>query len=61
MWTGFGGYSYKDFRLWIDEELETGTYANPDDNTYEKGYLLDPSITKFNVKRDKLNVLIIVL
>jgi len=37
----------------LDEELESGSYVSPDDATYEKGFLLDPSITKFNVQREE--------
>jgi len=48
---GFGGDSYKNYRLWLDEELESGSCVSPDDATYEKGFLIDPSITKFNVKK----------
>jgi len=47
---GFGGDSYKNYRLWLDEELESGSYVSPDDLTYEKGFLIDPSITKFNIE-----------
>jgi len=47
---GFGGDSFKNYRLWLDEELESGSYASPDDLTYDKGFLIDPSITKFNIE-----------
>jgi hypothetical protein len=47
---GFGGNDFKNFRLWIDDDLETGSYVSADDTTYEKGYLADPSIRHFNVK-----------
>lgn len=46
---GFGGKNNEGFRLWIDENLETGSYASPADGTYEKGYLVEPSIKDFNV------------
>jgi len=47
---GFGGIGHKTSRFWLDEELETESYVHPEDDTYEKGYLVDPSITKFNVE-----------
>lgn len=57
---GFGGIEYKNYRLWLDEELEAGSYASPDDTTYDKGYLVDPSISKFNVSvRGLYNMLIL--
>jgi len=46
---GFGGVDYKGFKLWIDEKLDTESYTNDKDGTYENGSLLEPYITKLNI------------
>ena len=46
---GFGGINYDSFRIWIDENMQTGSYTCPDDHTFEKGSLLDPGIKQLNV------------
>ena len=46
---GFGGKNYDNYRIWIDEAIESSSYCNPSDDTYETGYLLDPSIRKLRV------------
>lgn len=46
---GFGGNDFTNFRLWIDEDMEAGCHVNPDDATYEKGYIARPDISKLNV------------
>jgi TLD. len=46
---GFGGQDFKNYRLWLDDDLESGSYVNADDTTYEKGYLADPATRKYNV------------
>lgn len=48
---GFGGINYDSFRIWIDENLEKGSYTSPEDHTFEKGALIDPSIKQLNVIR----------
>lgn len=46
---GFGGENYKNFRLWIDEEIETNSYIETEDSTYEIGSLAAHHIKKLNV------------
>lgn len=46
---GFGGENYKNFRLWIDDDIETHSYIGLEDNTYEIGSLADHHIKKLNV------------
>lgn len=47
---GFGGdVKYENFRIWIDDDMETESYTLPEDNTYETGYLVNASIRKLNV------------
>ena len=46
---GFGGTKFEGFRVWIDEDMEKGTASFPNDDTYAKGYLVEPFIQKFNV------------
>ena len=46
---GFGGVGYRNYRLWIDDDIESESYTNPDDKTYEKGYLVNPSTEKLKI------------
>ena len=46
---GFGGEAYDNYRLWIDEDIFTGSYVQPFDSTYKSGSLIDQSIRKLNV------------
>eukprot|EP01017_Pseudomicrothorax_dubius_P048399 TRINITY_DN8797_c0_g1_i3.p1 TRINITY_DN8797_c0_g1~~TRINITY_DN8797_c0_g1_i3.p1 ORF type:complete len:426 (-),score=119.78 TRINITY_DN8797_c0_g1_i3:107-1384(-) len=46
---GFGG-NFERYRLWIDDELESGSYIQPDDETYEVGFLADPSVEKLKLE-----------
>ena len=46
---GFGGSKTTKPRLWIDEELDTGCFSNPEDETYQKGFVTEPSVNKLNV------------
>lgn len=46
---GFGGSSYENYRLWIDEDIFVGSYVQPFDSTYKNGSLIDESIQKLNV------------
>lgn len=46
---GFGGEDFRNFRIWIDDEIESESYSTAEDNTYETGFLVNPSIRKFNV------------
>jgi hypothetical protein len=48
--SGFGGKNFDKYRIWIDESIDSGSYCNPDDETFELGYLMDPSIRKLKVK-----------
>lgn len=47
---GFGGTNYDGFRLWIDEDMEKGSYTSTEDQNYEKGSLIDPAIKQLNVR-----------
>ncbi len=47
---GFGGDDYNNYRIWLDDDLEHGSYSSSEDTTYERGYLADPSIREFTVK-----------
>jgi len=47
---GFGGGSNDgNYKLWIDENITSGSYTNEDDGTFAKGALVEPSVTKLNV------------
>ena len=46
---GFGGIKYEGFRVWVDEDMERESYTNPEDDTYARGYLTEPSVRKFDV------------
>ena len=46
---GFGGEGYKNYRLWINDDIESESYTNPYDKTYEKGYLVNPSTEKLKI------------
>eukprot|EP01016_Furgasonia_blochmanni_P023023 TRINITY_DN2496_c0_g1_i3.p1 TRINITY_DN2496_c0_g1~~TRINITY_DN2496_c0_g1_i3.p1 ORF type:complete len:537 (-),score=64.89 TRINITY_DN2496_c0_g1_i3:222-1832(-) len=47
---GFGGKNFDSFRLWFDEDIENGSYTSPDDNTYEKGFLVEPYVQKLDIQ-----------
>ena len=36
---GFGGDDFKNFRLWIDDEIESNCYSNCEDETFNIGEL----------------------
>ena len=46
---GFGGMNFESFRIWIDEDIEKGSYTSAEDQTFEKGSLVDPLIKQLNV------------
>ncbi|KRX04242.1 hypothetical protein PPERSA_11366 [Pseudocohnilembus persalinus] len=47
---GFGGDDgIKNFRLWIDDEVETKSHTKPQDKAYAIGYLLDPNIYQLKI------------
>lgn len=46
---GFGKNQDGTFRLWIDKDLNTNSYAVSKDEVYENGHIVDPYIQKFNV------------
>ena len=32
-------------RVWIDDNFDVGSYTNPEDETFESGFLTEPHIT----------------
>ena len=46
---GFGGSQFKDFRIWIDDDIETQSYVNNDDKVYENGFIADFHTKKLNI------------
>jgi len=49
---GFGGGSNDgNYKLWIDENITSGSYTNEDDGTFAKGALVEPSVTKLNIEQ----------
>ena len=49
MGLGFGGKSFKDFRLWIDDDIETNSYITNEDQIYDDGFLADFHTKKLNI------------
>ena len=47
---GFGGFDKDSFRIWIGEDIGGQSYTQPNDATYEQGFLVRPDIQKLNVK-----------
>lgn len=45
----FGGANDESCRLWIGDSMSVGTSTSPEDQTYEKGPLIDPLIQTLNV------------
>jgi hypothetical protein len=50
MGLGFGGNNYRDFRLFLSENLEEESYICNEDNTYELGFLAGTDTKSLNLK-----------
>ena len=46
---GFGGTGPGNFRIWVDGDIDNESYTQPNDLTFEEGYLAAPEVTKLNV------------
>ena len=47
---GLGGTLEDGFRVWFDANLNSRSYVNTEDGTYEKGALVPSSVKKLNVQ-----------
>ena len=45
---GFGGYNYKNYRIWIDDDIESESYITNEDSTYDCGFMADFETKKIN-------------
>jgi hypothetical protein len=46
---GFGGEHYKNFRIWVDDEIESKSCINHEDKTYKSGFLCDMDTKELNI------------
>lgn len=44
MGLGYGGRNFSNYRLWIDPDMKNKSYCLSEDDTFKKGFLVDPSL-----------------